>query len=344
MSTLAPTFPHHVFRGGPRERGAAYGEALRDRIEATLALYADVLFANVARDRLQQSAARARALVDAFSPDLATELDAVARGANLSPWQIHLLNARTEILNAPVDECTALYFESSALLGQNWDWVEALEALAILVTWELPSGRRILAFTEPGMLGKIGMNDAGVGVCLNILFSPHALDGVPVHVLTRAVMDCASLDEARATIARSGFGKASHLLVGDASGTCHSVEFAGGGRHECAPADGTLLHTNHCLAPAAADAATKSGTTVPRFEQACAHLAATSARDRAAMETILLDDSRGATSINRAYTPEPLLAGQPVGTCGTFIMDLPQRQLHVKRGPGPEATFATLDI
>jgi isopenicillin-N N-acyltransferase-like protein len=32
-----------------------------------------------------------------------------------------------------------------------------------------PDGHQLIQLTEPGILGKIGMNSAGVGVCLNIL-------------------------------------------------------------------------------------------------------------------------------------------------------------------------------
>ena len=60
--------------------------------------------------------------------------------------------------------------------------------------------------TEFGVLAKIGVNDAGLGVMLNMLH--HGADdqrpvgepriGFPVHVLLRTLLeDCASVDEAR---------------------------------------------------------------------------------------------------------------------------------------------------
>lgn len=343
---MSTTFTHLTFSGSAAERGRAYGEALRERIAATYALYTDSLFSGTAlsTDELRLRAGRVRELIDAFAPSYVEELDGVAAGAALPAWQIYTLNARTEILNAPIAECTSAYFAATATLGQNWDWVAALEDLAVLVTWELEDDRRVLALTEPGMLGKIGLNDAGIGVCLNILFSAHELDGIPVHVLTRMVLDCRTLDEARALLLAAGLGKSSHLLVGDANGACCSMEFAAGERFEVAPTDGVLLHTNHCIAPAALDKAARIPTTVERLEQAAAHTRATPGRDPRSMKSMLLDGSRGVCSINMAHHPEPLLDNQPVGTCATVVMELPARRMQIKRGPGSADTFTTFKL
>jgi isopenicillin-N N-acyltransferase-like protein len=343
---MPATFTHLTFSGAPAVRGHAYGEALRERIRATYALYADSLFSGTALTThdLSDRAGRVRQLIDAFAPDYVAELDAVAAGSALPAWQIYTLNARTEILNAPIPECTAAYFAATATLGQNWDWVAALEELAVLVTWELDNGRKLLVLTEPGMLGKIGFNDAGIGVCLNILFSAHELDGIPVHLLTRMVLDCATLEEARALMERSGLGKSSHLLVADADGACCSMEFAAGERFEVGLDDGVLLHTNHCLAPAATNKAARIPTTVERLDQATAHVADTTRRDTHAMKAMLLDDSRGVCSINMAHHPEPLLDNQPVGTCATIIMELPARRMQIKCGPGAADTFTILSL
>jgi len=340
-----PRFDHFVFSGNPKARGLAYGETLRERVHATYALYADSLFSGSALspDEIRARGDRVRQLIDDFDPALTTELDAVAHGAGLPAWQIYVLNARTEILNAPVGECTAAFFSGSATLGQNWDWVRPLESLAALVTWDLGDDRRLLVLTEPGMLGKIGFNDRGLGVCLNILFSAHALNGVPVHVLTRAVLDCGSVAEARALMQRSGFGKSSHLLVGDAGGDACSMEFAAGERFEVDPEDGVWLHTNHCVADAGCDKAVRIPTTVERLGTARGWMAANTHRDVAGMKDMLLDESPGAGALNVHYHPEPLLDNQDVGTCATIVMDLPGREMHIKRGPD-DADFDTLPL
>ena len=53
--------------------------------------------------------------------------------------------------------------------------------------------------TEAGILGKIGLNDAGLGVCLNLLSTTAdgGRDGTPIHVLLRQMLQsCRSVDDA----------------------------------------------------------------------------------------------------------------------------------------------------
>jgi isopenicillin-N N-acyltransferase-like protein len=220
-------------------------------------------------------------------------------------------------------------------LGQNWDWVAALEELAVLVTWEMPDGREVLTFTEPGMLGKIGLNDRGLGVCLNFMVSHQpGLDGVPVHILTRTLLDCADVAEAKQMLAHSGFGKSSNFLLADASGDACAVEFAAGERYEVKPCEGLLVHTNHCVAKGAEPLTEHIPTTLERLEKAFELLANRPDRDVDTMREVLLDSQKGPASINMSYHPEPLLGNQEVGTCATILMDLAAREMHIARGPG----------
>ena len=77
-------------------------------------------------------------------------------------------------------ECTTLAFKNQRILGQNWDWESDIEELAVILDIETEDGHRILTMTEPGMIGKIGMNNHGVGVGLNFMtidnYQPY---GVP---------------------------------------------------------------------------------------------------------------------------------------------------------------------
>ena len=67
------------------------------------------------------------------------------------------------------NECTALCFQPTALLGQNWDWSSQLENLAVLLQIRVSENMTIQMLTEPGIIGKIGMNSQGIAACLNIL-------------------------------------------------------------------------------------------------------------------------------------------------------------------------------
>ena len=154
-------FPLYHFRGDALTRGLNYGESLANRIRETFNFYNNRLFkrSRFSVNEFKTRAEHVRTMLGAFDAELVTELDAVARGAELPRWQIYLLNARTEILNAGVSECTALAIPEARLLGQTWDWFEGFDELAILVKYSPDSGPSIFTFTEPGMLAKIGFNE-----------------------------------------------------------------------------------------------------------------------------------------------------------------------------------------
>jgi isopenicillin-N N-acyltransferase-like protein len=201
--------------GNSMERGSAHGEQLRDEIGETLDYYRRLF--GLGDAELQQQAREFAGIIEAFNPDYAEEIEAIARAADTQPLYIHALNSRSEIFNnLDVAECTAVMNCADALLAQNWDWSETLESLVVLMSMEGEGGHRIVTLTEPGIIGKIGMNNAGLGVCLNILKTDSKLRGLPVHVLLRAVLDCRSMAEARDLLDSNRVGKASHVLIGAA--------------------------------------------------------------------------------------------------------------------------------
>jgi isopenicillin-N N-acyltransferase-like protein len=67
------------------------------------------------------------------------------------------------------NECTSLFCPTNGILAQNWDWDKTLESLMFVQKITRPDRHQLIQLTEPGILGKIGMNSAGLGVCLNIL-------------------------------------------------------------------------------------------------------------------------------------------------------------------------------
>ena len=333
------SLPYFTCKGSSQEMGLAHGQQLADRIHATYTFYEQAIFKNSAlsTEQIRSRADQVLRLIADFDPDLCLEIEAIASAAKIEAWKIYLLNARTEILNAPVAECTSVYFQDSALQGQTWDWIRELEELVVVMRYEFGNGRYIITLTEPGMLAKIGLNSAGLGVGRNFFASSNQLDGVPVHVLQRALLQCDDLEQARRKIQESGMGKSSHFLLGDAKGQCFGMEFANGIRAELAAEDGVLIHTNHCVG---SDIESELlPTSAERLASAREHVMNCVTFDRQAMERILLDDSNGDYSVQANYHAEDALGGLEVGTCATIIMDLAERQFFAKRGPGSGSDF-----
>ena len=102
--------------------------------------------------------------------------------------------------------------------------------------------------TEAGIIGKIGMNDRGVGVCLNAIRARGlSTDRLPVHLALRAALESLSASRAVASLERQGVASSAHILIADA-GTAIGLEVTATTTTRVpAKEDGTILHTNHLL-------------------------------------------------------------------------------------------------
>lgn len=266
----------------PGARGRAFGEAFTSSLAAALEEYLtlfdvgglDPVACRGVVDRCLETTA-------VHAPDVAAEVEGIAHGAGLEPWQVMTLNARTEVLalmRPAGSECsTAVLLPadgSPPRTIQTWDWLDALRADTVVRRYPGGDGRRVATFTETGQVAKIGVNDRGLGVHFNILH--HAGDGsgsgVPVHVLARRILDvAATLDEA-ITLAHELPVSASTALTivayENGSPRAASIEVTPAGIAVLPATPGRLLaHTNHLLDPglAAGEVSVYASTTVERL-------------------------------------------------------------------------------
>ncbi|MFD3661520.1 C45 family autoproteolytic acyltransferase/hydrolase [Streptomyces sp. NPDC058659] len=250
----------------PRRRGEDRGRQAREGIRRAWQVYEE-LFATVAAGasssaRMPDVAALALRTVDAtraWAPELVEEMEGVAEGAGMPFRTIAALNARTEILaeaGAPrAGECSTLVRTDGAGTagGQCWDWHEELAD-----AWHLQTVtgdvRGFAGITEHGILAKIGVNDAGVGVLFNILgHADDAATGVPVHLVARQVLGAAGSFEEAVALLTAAPVSASTVITVVTADRAVSVELAPGGSAVVAPDDrGWLVRTNHFLDPALA--------------------------------------------------------------------------------------------
>lgn len=248
----------------PRERGRRLGECWADEIGETLRRYLD-FFPRVGIEprRVRAIGEASLGALEAWSPELASEVMGLAAGAGVPSWQLASLNARTEVLAAmpsAVGECSTTVHAPpgprAPLSLQTWDWHDSLTPHGLMLQFPGRGGHTVKLFTEFGMLGKIGVNGAGLGLHFNILHhqSDHAGGGVPVHAVARRLLEEAtSVDEAIA-LARSAEVSASTVLTvfsrRDDGPRAASIELSPAGTGVVLPrTDGWLLHTNHFLDP-----------------------------------------------------------------------------------------------
>ncbi|RDW69451.1 AAT-domain-containing protein [Coleophoma cylindrospora] len=186
-------------------------------------------------------------------PLYVSEMEGVADGADVGYLDILALNVRTEIAFGKFsDACTAVSWTggSQSLLAQNWDWYAAQAgSLIILKIAKERGGMCMQMVTEAGIIGKIGLNEKGVGCTLNAIKAAGvSYTRLPVHLALRTVLESKSKDEAVAALEKAGVASACHILVADITG---SVGL------ECSARDvvrvpmderGVVTHTNHYIA------------------------------------------------------------------------------------------------
>jgi len=327
--TLIAGMPLITLTGDAQQRGHQHGQALRDRIHKMIEVYS--VFFDRSEAQIFEIATHFKSIISGFNADYSIEIEAIAEGAGVNPLWIYALNARSEFLSyVPATECTLMHFDGTPLLGQNWDWEERLEPLISLVRIERTDAPSVLMMTEPGIIGKIGLNSAGIGVCFNFLNIDRPTTGVPIHILLRSILDAPSLESARETIDRAGNGRSANIMVADKGGARFDMEFAATERFQIADHGDVLTHTNHYLDRDMFSVPATLANSTTRYNQAKLLAEGTKERTRPAMETMLSNTENPGNAICQTYRArEPL--GQ-MGTVCTLTMDLAAGDMNIRLG------------
>lgn len=334
--------------GSSDEIGAAHGSLLRERIEKTFELYRSKLFNHWTDSSLKATSLAFFERIKEFSRSYANELEAIASHSGRKLWEIAMIISRTELLRSTTpNECTALYFKNRGILGQNWDWIEDFENLAVIFDVTREDNHRFLALGEPSFM-KIGLNNSGVGVCLNILKCDAPTGGIPVQLLLRKVLDSSSVHEAYCAIASANRATMSSILIADYAGKYVNLELAGKYLHMLQPNDveinHVVAHTNGYLTSEKHKllAPKETASSTARLNRVRTLILTSRTEDESDMLSILLD-KEGLLPICR-LSEQDSLDGQIYGTVSTIVMNLQKKELLFSRGNPHEATFSYASI
>jgi isopenicillin-N N-acyltransferase like protein len=234
--------------------GRTHGSAAKSPISRCIVFYAD-LFERQSRKSWPQVQELARSFEEHIRstwPRYHEEIRGIADGAERDILDIVALNVRTEIaFGLFSDGCTSLSWhgEKGSLLGQNWDWMPEqkpnLIILRIQGDGESPS---IAMVTEAGIVGKIGFNSNGVGVCLNAIktkgCNPKQL---PVHFGLRLALESRSAAEAVDSMEAIGMASSAHILLADEKEAIGFEFTATTSARLPMDANSCVVHTNHLL-------------------------------------------------------------------------------------------------
>ncbi len=245
------------------------------------------------------------------------------------------MNVRTEIAYGMFsDGCTALSWKAgdASFLAQNWDWEHEQKENLILLRIHHSSKPVIHMITEAGIIGKIGLNSAGVGVCLNAIRARGVdFNKLPCHLSLRAALESPSRVEAVLTLGRAGVASACHILIADATGgmglECSSQDICG-----LPMRDGKVLHTNHFVVDHAGiedkmqlkDSPFRIGR-IHELVSAAETEDPVPKADR--IEKLLEDEMHYPTAICRAETDDSTVA-----TLFSIVMDLKAKTAKVRLG------------
>lgn len=189
-------------------------------------------------------------MVEERFPRYRAELEGLARGLQLPFRDVFAWNCRGDIRALAPDGCTTIQVPGRRrIIAHNEDGDPGFSGYCALARIASAGGTPFTAFIYPGSLPghTFAATDAGLVQTVN---NVRALDtgmGLPRMVLTRAVLDCQSLDEALNLLQTSDRAGAFHLTLAQAGDPrLLGVEFAA---QACSvrEIDVPSAHANHLI-------------------------------------------------------------------------------------------------
>lgn len=253
--------------GNPYSRGIAFGTACRASIGTLIADWLESLRAAgiddptaYIRDFLGNT--NFLPAIREYTPDLLEEVRGIATATSNEldivlacqfmdeEWAFRATRLQD---SEPLQKCSSVALRTAAdesLIGQNMDLGVYTEGhqIALNITTS-PNDPSELIFSVHGMIGLMGVNSCGLGVCVNSLPQlPVAQDGLPVTFVLRKLLKARSAAEAIACLKSVQHATGQHYLIADAA-EIRSYEAAPHAVMEYhPPIPGRILHTNHPLA------------------------------------------------------------------------------------------------
>lgn len=255
-----PFFPVVKLKGVGFERGQALGKALASQIRANAALYVELIGRRTRRDTptLLQAARRFIPAIQRYAPDQLDVLQGMAKAVGLPMEHLLIINVRTELMADRHAECTTIGVKAARsatgtpLAAQNWDWLTEIRDRCAVYRVDPVHGPRMLHFCEAGQVAKLGMNEYGLSVLLNILMISEPADeghinGLPVHFFLRKLLEAKTVDQATNLALEIPVAGASYILVASPH-RIRGFEFSSrGAPNILEPVQGLICHTNHCV-------------------------------------------------------------------------------------------------
>ena len=339
--------------GSPREMGRQLGEAARDEIRgfAEIALERVNKTVRISRERAMSIAARSAEFARGYGPEMVEELLGMAESSRVPFEELMLLQVRNQLRPDADAGCTSLSVASTAIaangaiVAQNWDNDPALDPFTIVLTRK-PSGKPALAnLTQAGLIGYIGFNDAGVGVCLNTLPAPSREVGVPHYFMVRGIYESRSLAGAIDAVRRAERAIPANIMLATPQGPA-DLEVTLDDVHVLVGEQGQVTHANHCKHAellAVNDAYPELIESYPRQQRIDKLLSAAGGPlSLEAVKTVLKDHEGHPGSICRHANDHPQTGFWR--TVFSVIIEPDRQRMHVSRGNPCEQPYEVYEL
>ncbi|MFL5297588.1 MAG: C45 family autoproteolytic acyltransferase/hydrolase [Phenylobacterium sp.] len=357
-----PQFRPIPLSGAPYARGEAMGVALRDRIRAHLGAWLGALGgAGVGDPEAYVADMLAEtdftSAIERHTPDLMREVEGIAAGAQAPLgllFGLQLLDeewahrVRLQRRPAKLEKCSSIGLAPATgptWIAQNMDLGTYTDGHQVLLSISGDDGAlAALVFSVAGMIGLMGVNAAGVGVCVNSLPQlPSAPQGLPVAFVLRRLLQARDLTEASELVLSLPHATNQHYLIAGPDGVRSFEASATGVSEFHPPQPSRVLHTNHPLAEVQGDPETAAAR-----ENTVARLAALTAR-LGAGEPGLAEIESALASFDDPRHPVCRLPGAaPMApfTTGSMIAALQPDRVRSWVSPGPPsvAGYRTFDL
>ncbi|MFP6619830.1 MAG: C45 family peptidase [Pirellulaceae bacterium] len=255
MTTSSSRYPELVVSGSPREMGQQLGEAAGEEIRGfvEVALGSVQKTVRISRPRAMEIVQQSLVLAQQYDDQVVEELRGISETTGITLEDLMLLQVRNQLRDEPEGACTSFSVaagitrEGRALVGQNWDNNPELDPFTMVVTRRPVDEPAMMCVTQVGLVAYIGLNDAGLGVCLNTLPAPSRDVGVPHYFTLRGLYKSRSLASAVEAIDRAQRAIPANIMLATPEGpanlevTCEQVFVLRDSER--------LTHTNHCLHP-----------------------------------------------------------------------------------------------
>lgn len=351
-SDAAQSFPFTEMKGSWREIGRQHGEEYRESIQWLLdRVMSKALGLHETRSAVLEWCEDRGGVIASRWPHWQDELVGLAEGAKLTLAECLAIQLRPGDgqLVSRDEGCTAFVIapdttaNGQPFVGQTRDIDTTLLEHMFVGLFRPDFGPAILAHCVPGEIGGVGLNEHGLAICANNLYSSRprtAWIGAPL--IRRVALESHDVDDALERVQNLPCLPNGNELYMDERGHYVNIEIVGPEVAVTKGHDGIYVHANDCLAENT------------KMEEDHPSIAGSQGRRKTMLD--MLHEHRGQITVDLCKTalgntdgePEPICriasSQNPVSTVAGLIMEPTNRTLHISYGPPSDRKFSRYEI